>query len=128
MTTKLHTLMLAATAALSLSAGVALASESTGPANLDAGKKAAEPCQACHGVDGKATAAIYPNLAGQYADYLARALHEYRDGGRNNPIMAVYVEKLSDQDIINLAAYFSALPTQLDDLYGRMEVSKSDGH
>ncbi len=69
-----------------------------------------------------ATAPIYPHLAGQYADYLARALHEYRDGGRNNPIMAVYVEKLSDQDIAELAAYFSSMPAQVDDLYDRMNA------
>ena len=91
------------------------------PINMDAAKKLAETCQACHGADGNSTASIYPRLAGQYADYLARALHEYRDGGRVNPIMAVYVETLSDQDIRNLAAYFSAMPGKLGDLHGRME-------
>ena len=96
--------------------------EARGPANPEAAKKLAEPCQACHGANGVATAPIYPHLAGQYADYLARALHEYRDGGRNNPIMAVYVEKLSDQDIAELAAYFSSMPAQGDDLYDRMNA------
>lgn len=93
-----------------------------GPANPEAAKKLAEPCQACHGANGVATAPIYPHLAGQYADYLARALHEYRDGGRKNPIMAVYVEKLTDQDIAELAAYFSSMPSQVDDLYDRMNA------
>ena len=96
--------------------------EARGPANPEAAKKLAEPCQACHGANGVATAPIYPHLAGQYADYLARALHEYRDGGRNNPIMAVYVEKLSDQDIAELAAYFSSMPAQVDDLSDRMNA------
>ena len=96
--------------------------EARGPANPEAAKKLAEPCQACHGANGVATAPIYPHLAGQYADYLARALHEYRDGGRNNPIMAVYVEKLCDQDIAELAAYFSSMPAQVDDLYDRMNA------
>lgn len=96
--------------------------EARGPANPEAAKKLAEPCQACHGANGVATAPIYPHLAGQYADYLARALHEYRDGGRNNPIMAVYVEKLSDQDIAELAAYFSSMPAQVDDLYDPMNA------
>ena len=96
--------------------------EARGPANPEAAKKLAEPCQACHGANGVATAPIYPHLAGQYADYLARALHEYRDGGRNNPIMAVYVEKLSDQDIAELASYFSSMPAQVDDLYDRMNA------
>ena len=96
--------------------------EARAPANPEAAKQLAEPYQACHGANGVATAPIYPHLAGQYADYLARALHEYRDGGRNNPIMAVYVEKLSDQDIAELAAYFSSMPAQVDDLYDRMNA------
>ncbi len=91
------------------------------PVNLEAAKQLAQTCQACHGADGNSTAAIYPRLAGQYPDYLARALHEYREGARINPIMSVYAEKLSDQDIRNLAAYFSAMPGQLVDLHGRMQ-------
>ena len=91
-------------------------------ANLEAGKKLSQPCQACHGADGNSTAVIYPKLAGQYADYLARALHEYRDGDRVNPIMAAFVEKLSDQDIRDLAAFYSAMPGQLVDLDGRMKA------
>lgn len=91
------------------------------PANLEAAKKLAQPCQSCHGADGNATQPIYPRLAGQYADYLARALTEYRDGDRVNPIMAAFVEKLSDQDIRDLAAYYSAMPGQLVDLDGRMK-------
>ncbi len=89
-------------------------------ANLEAAKVLSQPCQACHGADGNSTAPIYPRLAGQYADYLARALHEYREGERVNPIMAVYAEKLSDEDINNLAAYFSAMPSKLGDLHGHM--------
>lgn len=91
------------------------------PVKVKSAEELAKPCQACHGADGNATAAIYPHLAGQYADYLARALHEYRDGGRVNPIMGVYVETLTDQDIKILADYFSAMPGKLDDLHGRME-------
>jgi cytochrome c553 len=90
--------------------------------NAEAGKLLAQPCQACHGADGNSTAAIYPRLAGQYADYLARSMQEYRDGGRVNPIMSVYVEKLSDKDIENLAAYFSAMPGKLDDLHAHMKA------
>jgi cytochrome c553 len=89
--------------------------------NVESGKKLARPCQACHGADGNATQPIYPKLAGQYADYLARSLSEYRDGERANPIMAAFVEKLSDQDIQDLAAFYSAMPSQLDDLDGRMK-------
>jgi cytochrome c553 len=91
------------------------------PVDIEAAKVLAQPCQACHGADGDSTAPIYPRLAGQYADYLARALKEYRDGGRVNPIMAVYVEKLSDQDIRILADYYSAMPGKLEDLHSHMK-------
>jgi|SRR5690606_28781479 len=91
------------------------------PVDMEAAKTLAQPCQACHGADGNSTAPIYPRLAGQYADYLARSLKQYRDGGRVNPIMAVYVEKLSDQDIGILADYYAAMPGKLDDLHAHMK-------
>lgn len=103
-------------------ASIAISAFAAEPVNLEAAKNLAQTCQACHGADGNSTAAIYPRLAGQYPDYLARAMQEYRAGTRTNPIMAVYAEKLSDQDIRNLAAYFSAMPGQLVDLHGRMQV------
>ena len=49
--------------------------------------KAVTLCTSCHGKDGVAVAAIYPSLAGQHEDYLVRALAEYQNGGRKNPIM-----------------------------------------
>lgn len=111
----------AAFGALLALASLSSVSLAAGAGNAEAGKALAQPCQACHGADGNATAPIYPRLAGQYADYLARALQEYRDGERVNPIMAVYVEKLSDQDIRDLSAYFSAMPGRLDDLHAHMK-------
>lgn len=101
--------------ALALPAASAFAA----PGNAEAGKKLSQPCQACHGADGNATAPIYPKLAGQYADYLARSLAEYRDGERVNPIMAAFVENLSDQDVQDLAAFYSAMPGQIVDLHGQ---------
>lgn len=70
-------------------------------------------CAACHGTDGKAPQALYPHLAGQYANYLEQALREYRDGTRKNPIMAGQATALTDADIRQLAAYFSAQPGPL---------------
>jgi cytochrome c553 len=56
----------------------------------------------------------YPSLAGQYADYLERALKDYRDGGRKNPIMGGFVADLSDADIKALATYYSDQQPQLN--------------
>ena len=76
----------------------------------------AKSCAACHGADGNSTATIYPRLAGQYHDYLAQALREYRSGKRQNAIMAGFAKTLSDADIDKLSRYFSAMPSKLDDL------------
>lgn len=85
--------------------------------DVEAGKTKSAVCQTCHGVDGNGTGdGQYPILANQYADYLAKALHDYRGGTRSNPIMAGFTATLSDQDIEDLAAYFSAQPGGLKDL------------
>jgi cytochrome c553 len=87
-------------------------------APLHAGDTANPPekiavCAACHGADGRSTQPIYPNLAGQYANYLEHALREYRDGSRKNAIMAAQAVNLSDRDIRELAEYFSLQPGPL---------------
>jgi cytochrome c553 len=70
-------------------------------------------CAACHGADGKAVQPMYPNLAGQYANYLEHALREYKAGLRKNPIMGAQAAALSDADIHQLAEYFSQQPSPL---------------
>jgi len=70
-------------------------------------------CTACHGADGKAVLPIYPHLAGQYSNYIEHALREYRSGVRKNPVMAAQATTLTDAEIRQLAAYYSALPGAL---------------
>lgn len=69
---------------------------------------AAQTCVACHGVDGVGITAQYPTLSGQHADYLERALLDYKNGGRKNAIMAGFAAQLSTADIRALAAYYAA--------------------
>jgi len=76
----------------------------------------AKPCAACHGADGNGTNPQYPRLAGQYHDYLARALVEYKSGERQNAIMGGFAKTLSKADIEALADYYAAMPGKLDDL------------
>jgi cytochrome c553 len=73
-----------------------------------AGKAKSVPCQACHGANGKAIAPNYPNLGGQYASYLEKALRDYRDGRRTNVIMAPMAANLTDEDIEDLAAWYAS--------------------
>ena len=92
--------------------------------NIDNGKQKATTCFACHGVDGNAVDPQYPRLAGQYNAYIQQALHEYKSGQRNNAIMKGMASTLSDQDVEDVAAYFSSLPTKLDTLQGHIEGDK----
>ncbi len=73
-----------------------------------AGKEKSAACVACHAADGNSTIPTNPKLAGQYASYLEAALKAYRSGDRKNAIMAGFAGALSDQDIADLAAYFSS--------------------
>ncbi|MFA6230323.1 MAG: cytochrome c [Rhodanobacter sp.] len=92
--------------------------------NIENGKQKAATCFACHGTDGNAVDPQYPRLAGQYNLYLQQALHEYKDGQRSNPIMKGMVATLSDQDVEDVAAYFSSLPSKLDTLQGHIQGDK----
>lgn len=77
-----------------------------------AGKKKAVPCAACHSSpagEGVSASPEFPNLAGQYPDYLEAALRHYQNGKRKNPIMAAQAKPLSHKDIMDLAAYFASL-------------------
>lgn len=74
-------------------------------------------CIDCHGAEGNAPIdPTFPKLGGQYDDYLVHALHAYRDGDRQHPLMRAQAARLSDQDIADLAAYFASRPSQLSDL------------
>ena len=96
--------------------GLGLTTSAAMAGNIAAGKeKAAAICAACHGADGiTAIDPSYPKLAGQYPDYLARALSDYKSGARKNAIMAGMAAALSKEDIANIAAYYASLPSPLN--------------
>ena len=76
--------------------------------DADVGKKKSTTCAACHGAEGVSPSPEFPNLAGQYADYLESAMKHYKNGKRKNPIMAEQVKALSAKDMMDLAAFFSS--------------------
>lgn len=80
--------------------------------NAQAGEKKIQACVACHGKDGNGLEPTpnptFPRLAGQYEDYLRKALQDYKAGKRKNAIMSGMVAPLSDQDQADLAAYFAS--------------------
>ena len=71
-------------------------------------------CIGCHGIPGYRTSfpEVYPvpKLGGQHAAYIVRALQAYRDGERSHPSMRAIATSLSDQDMADLAAYYSSNP------------------
>lgn len=80
--------------------------------DVTAGKAKSAVCATCHGAEGIATMPGYPNLAGQNAEYLQAALKSYRDKQRQGgmaAVMQMQATNLSDEDIANLAAYYSSL-------------------
>jgi cytochrome c553 len=64
-------------------------------------------CVSCHGADGVGITPLYPTLAGQHADYLARALDEYQKGARKNVIMATFAAHLTSAQMDAIAEFFS---------------------
>ena len=77
--------------------------------DISAGKEKAVKCKQCHGFDGIGKQPNFPNIAGQKEAYLIRQLEAYRTGGRQNDMMTFISGNLSDDDIKNLAAYYSAI-------------------
>ena len=90
-------------------AGTALAGDPVkGRAISEKGVAGAPPCGTCHGVDGsKPVAPENPILAGQYEDYIVRALMDYKSGKRVNPVMKAIADPMKRKDIEDVAAWFA---------------------
>lgn len=74
-----------------------------------AGRKKAQMCSACHGIDGLSKIPIAPNIAGSPAMYLEKQLKAFRSEERKEENMNVVAKPLSDADIADLAAWYSGL-------------------
>lgn len=91
---------------------ISMCSISIAAGDVAKGKAKSAVCSTCHGAEGIAIMPTYPNLAGQNAEYLESALKAYRDKQRQGGmagIMQMQAANLSDDDIANLAAYYSSL-------------------
>jgi cytochrome c553 len=83
-------------------------------ADAAAGRKKAARCAVCHGLDGLAKNPVTPNLAGDNANYLRKQLGAFRSGERKDPQMSVMAKDLSDEDIADLAAWYSSLKVTVE--------------
>lgn len=77
--------------------------------NADEGKTKSAVCAGCHGADGNSGLnALWPKIAGQHPQYIEKQLKDFKEGRRTDPLMAPMAMPLSDQDMADLAAYFSS--------------------
>jgi cytochrome c553 len=77
-------------------------------ASIEAGQAKAAVCAACHGPDGNSAVATFPSIAGQGINYTVKQLKDFKSGERKDPVMGAQVLALSDEDMADLALFFSA--------------------
>ena len=94
---------LAAVSAAAQEGGTAAAEGSA-----EAGRTKSVTCAACHGVDGNSVTPDWPMLAGQHASYIVRQLRAFKSGERTDVTMKPFADLLSEQDMLDVAAYFAA--------------------
>src|SRR5690606_9707149 len=78
--------------------------------NAEIGKNKSETCAACHNQDGNSINPIWPKLAGQHVIYLVKQMQEFKQGEkgpRHNVTMTPLMQTLTEEDMINIATYFS---------------------
>jgi len=90
-----------------LLAGTAFAQE-TVEGTAAAGRKIAGQCRTCHGIDGYAKIPIAPHIGGEQASYIRNQLTAFRDGTRVHEMMSVVAKMLTDQQIADVAAWYSS--------------------
>ena len=95
-----------------LALAMALSAVTSNAADLEAGRRKAAVCAACHGPDGNATIPGTPSLAGQPVFFTHWQLIKYKDGRRKDPQMSPFAQALSDTDMADLAAYYQAQPAR----------------
>jgi cytochrome c553 len=78
--------------------------------DAQAGKDKSITCAACHGADGNSVNPVWPSLAGQHPTYFVEQLQAFKNGTRSEPLMLGQVMSLSDEDMRNLAVYFTGMP------------------
>jgi cytochrome c553 len=79
-----------------------------------AGQTKVAVCSACHGMDGKGILPLYPNIGGQGEAYMYKQILDIKEGRRTVIEMAPFTLALSDQDMLDLAAYYASQPMQLE--------------
>lgn len=97
-----------------------------------AGKDKATTCSACHGAAGNSVNPLWPNLAGQNANYIVAQLKAFKPGAdnqpalRSDPLMTSMALPLSDEDMRDLAVYFEGLPAAVNSVADESTIDKAE--
>ncbi|WP_262967099.1 c-type cytochrome [Methylobacter psychrophilus] len=75
--------------------------------SISAGKEKAAACVSCHGDNGNSMVSTFPKLAQQHSSYLIKQLQAFKTGTRKNPMMSAIAMGLTDEDMVNIAAYYA---------------------
>ena len=94
--------------AILLAAALTAATAHGQEGSVEAGRAKSATCAACHGADGNSVTPDWPMLAGQHAAYTVRQLQAFKNGERTDVTMKPFADLLSDQDMLDVAAYFAA--------------------
>ena len=100
--------------ALALAAATAALAPPARAADAEQGRVLSRQCSACHGKNGIARDPEVANLAGQSAFYIEKALKDFREGRREDRRMSLIVERLSDEDIADLAAWYASFEVEVE--------------
>ena len=84
--------------------------------NISSGKEKAAACVSCHGDNGNSIVSSFPKLAQQHSSYLIKQLHAFKSGTRKNPMMASIAIGLTDEDMVDIAAYYAEQEVSVNQL------------
>ncbi|MBA1149111.1 cytochrome c [Ectothiorhodospiraceae bacterium WFHF3C12] len=93
---------------------LALVGTSAQAGDPEAGREKAKQCRTCHGIDGVGLRPDVPNIGGESEFYLTKQLKAFRSGERRAPQMSVIASNLSDEDIADLAAWYSSIEFKVE--------------
>jgi cytochrome c553 len=93
---------------LAACASFALAGAAAAAGDVDAGKAKSAKCAGCHGADGNGKKKN-PPIAGMSVEMHVKAMQDYKAGTREHKVMQMLAKKMSDEDIVNVAAYYASL-------------------
>lgn len=96
-----------------------------GKGNPVAGKAKSQLCQGCHGVVGLSVEDLIPNLAGQYAVYLTKQVHNYQTFERKHQIMNAMAQTTSEEELLDISAYFASQKQMKGNGKGESQIAKN---